>query len=394
MPQTRRTLLVVTAVVVGGMWFLASRSAYPHDPITTTVLFNREVVRIFERKCVQCHATNTLSMPLTNYREARPWAQAIKEEVLERRMPPWPAVSGYGRFSNENSLTTREVEYLVSWIDGGVPPGAGPGSVTVLDVPDWPHGTPDLVLTMPAPHVVPADVKDDATRVVIPSGLRTARWIRSVDFKPGDRRVVKSAFFYDAGSGEWLGAWTPWHASLQLPDNVGFLLPAGARIEMEIHYHGVEAQVEDTSAVGLHFATQPPARRASGFTVRLEPRAPEDDESLRLQDRKEVTEDLFGIALRAELSAGGRSVEVAAIKPDGTTEMLLFESPYQSEWPTPYIFREPVALPRGTQIVTTAYFDRVEPAGLRSLGRVILTYISRGEILKGAPNHKRVLSVL
>jgi hypothetical protein len=57
------------------------------------------------------------------FKDARPWAVAIKDEVLNRRMPPWGAVKGFGEFRNDQGLSSEEVELLVSWIDGGVPEG-------------------------------------------------------------------------------------------------------------------------------------------------------------------------------------------------------------------------------------------------------------------------------
>ena len=57
------------------------------------------------------------------YAAARPWAVAIKEEVLERRMPPWGAVKGFGDFRNDKALTPEQLELIVSWVGGGVPEG-------------------------------------------------------------------------------------------------------------------------------------------------------------------------------------------------------------------------------------------------------------------------------
>ena len=57
------------------------------------------------------------------YKEARPWAEAVKEEVLARRMPPWGAVKGFGDFRNDQALTPEQLELIVSWADGGVPEG-------------------------------------------------------------------------------------------------------------------------------------------------------------------------------------------------------------------------------------------------------------------------------
>ena len=60
-------------------------------------------------------------MPLTTYDEARPWARAIREEVLARRMPKWHAVRGYGDFANDPSLSPFEIALIVAWVDGGAP---------------------------------------------------------------------------------------------------------------------------------------------------------------------------------------------------------------------------------------------------------------------------------
>jgi len=62
-------------------------------------------------------------MSLLTYQEARPWAKAIKEEVLERRMPPWGAVKGFGEFRNEFALTQEEIHTIADWVEGGAPEG-------------------------------------------------------------------------------------------------------------------------------------------------------------------------------------------------------------------------------------------------------------------------------
>lgn len=57
------------------------------------------------------------------YDEARPWAKAIRDEVLERRMPPWGAVEGIRAYRDDPSLTAIVVEMIVSWVEGGAPEG-------------------------------------------------------------------------------------------------------------------------------------------------------------------------------------------------------------------------------------------------------------------------------
>src|SRR5512139_1007988 len=138
------------AALLLGVVVLWPRPAAPHNPITTTVLFNREIAALFNAKCNTCHAAGKLAMPLETYAEARPWAQAIKEEVLARRMPPWPAQRGVGSFANDVALTTRELDFLISWVDGGTPEGEGSAPGFVEHGSHWMLGTPDATLVAPA----------------------------------------------------------------------------------------------------------------------------------------------------------------------------------------------------------------------------------------------------
>jgi len=75
------------------------------------------------------------------YSEGRPWAVAIKEEALARRMPPWGAVKGFGDFRNDQALTPEQLELIVSWVDGGVPEGEE------KDLPPPPKASPDATVT-------------------------------------------------------------------------------------------------------------------------------------------------------------------------------------------------------------------------------------------------------
>jgi hypothetical protein len=94
-----------------------------HDVITTNLTWSREVSRIVYRRCAACHAPGGSAFSLLRYPEARPWAQAIQEEVLARRMPPWSAVKGFGDFLDDASLTQEEIKIISSWVDGGGPEG-------------------------------------------------------------------------------------------------------------------------------------------------------------------------------------------------------------------------------------------------------------------------------
>lgn len=108
---------------LGFLFCAAALSLTAHDIITTKITFSREVSRIFYKRCVSCHHDGGAAFSLVTYDEARPWAKAIKEEVLARRMPPWGAVKGFGEFRDDRGLTQEDLEIIADWVEGGAPEG-------------------------------------------------------------------------------------------------------------------------------------------------------------------------------------------------------------------------------------------------------------------------------
>ena len=111
------TVLLTTIVLMG------CATAQAHDIVTTPVTWDREISRIFYSRCVSCHREGGMAFSVAEYRETFPWRTAIKEEVLERRMPPWGAVKGFGDFRNDQALTPEQIELITSWSQGGSPEG-------------------------------------------------------------------------------------------------------------------------------------------------------------------------------------------------------------------------------------------------------------------------------
>lgn len=102
---------------------LLSLGSRAHDVITTPITFTREISRLLYSRCAGCHREGGIAFSLLTYEEARPWAKAIKEEVLERRMPPWGAVKGFGDFRDDQGLTQEQIELIADWVEGGAPEG-------------------------------------------------------------------------------------------------------------------------------------------------------------------------------------------------------------------------------------------------------------------------------
>lgn len=343
-------------MAAGLLW---PREAFPHNPITTTVLFNREVTKIFQQKCLQCHGTGGLAMPLTTYEEARPWAVAIKEEMLERRMPPWPAEHGYGEFANDLGLTIRERDFLLSWIDGGVPAGEGGPPPYVDHSAHWMLGTPDVLLTAARGVTIEPGRPLGFSRIVMNTAVTQEKWLRALDYKPADKRVVRAAILSIVETGQYLGTWTPWQSTMQTPANAAIRVPAHSRIAIDVFYQSASVAVVDTPTLGLYFAARRPAHEVA--TTVLAPQAApaltSGAPASRVTARMVVPRDILILEMRPDLGALGRSVEVKAIRPDGSSQVLLWIRKFRPEWPTSYVFRKPVPLPKGSTVQAIAYFN-------------------------------------
>jgi hypothetical protein len=94
-----------------------------HTFYTTKITWSRDVSRIVYRNCASCHRPGGTSFSLMTYKEARPWAEALKQQVLTRRMPPWNAVKGFGEFKDDHGMTQEDLEIIAEWVEGGAPEG-------------------------------------------------------------------------------------------------------------------------------------------------------------------------------------------------------------------------------------------------------------------------------
>ena len=110
--------LAITLLLVGAGLLLSA-----HDVISTKITWSREISRIVYKRCASCHREGGSAFSLMTYQEARPWAKAIKEEVLERRMPPFSAVKGFGELRNDRAITQEELHLIADWVEGGSPEG-------------------------------------------------------------------------------------------------------------------------------------------------------------------------------------------------------------------------------------------------------------------------------
>jgi hypothetical protein len=366
--------------LVSGLWSLGialviawPRPVQSHGSLTTTVLFDREIVRILNQRCVMCHMDKGLSFPLETYEQTWLQGRAMRASVLRRHMPPWPAVAGYGDFLNDNHLTLRESQFLVSWVEGLGPRNGGKVFLNVVDpraaatreihatphTDHWQLGEPDLARPL-QPIEVEAKAADTTKRVVLDLGLTSTRQVRALEFMPGDRRVVRAATFSLESTGQWLGSWTPWHSHVELPDGVAYSLPARSRIVVDIHYRGASEQVTDRSTLGVFFVPSPAPRTSNPESRLPNPgsRIPNPEikaaTDLVVETRVRLARDTRVWAIQPENIVGVSRLEVSARRPDGGTDVLLALTDPSTDWPTPYLLKTPRLLGRGTEVFVVA----------------------------------------
>jgi hypothetical protein len=373
---------LVAALYGAATWVLLPRPAFSHETTTTTVLFDREIVRILNARCVMCHVENGPSFPLATYEQTWLLRRKIRSDVIARHMPPWAAVPGYGQFVNDNGLTLRETQFIVSWVEGLGPRNAGTVFLNVLDteaarpkqvraqanVGHWQLGEPAIMRQLAAQTIEPNE-GGSVKRTLVDLGLTSERHVRALEYLPGDRRVVRAAFFTVRETGQWLGAWTPWHGFVEFPSGVTSRLPARAHIVAEVHYRGAKDRVIEQGTLGLLLADRPGIRTVSDLILESKGQIPPGTSALKFRAQRRIVADTYALSLRPEVLPGVTSIEVAATKPDGGTDVLLLAKDVTMEWPTPYIFKRPILLPRGTELSVTAYYANAastpSPGGIR-----------------------------
>ncbi|MFN7928153.1 MAG: hypothetical protein U0Y68_09430 [Blastocatellia bacterium] len=353
-------------ILLFSLCLLFTLPASSHDPITTSVTFNKEVIRILQRNCLGCHAPGKIKadIPLTSYEEARPWAKAIKEEVLEKRMPPYQAVVGYGDFQNPYLLPKRDVELLISWVEGGAPRGEAKDIPKEL-MPNatWAFGKPDLNLQPEQMIKIPAGEGEFEACIKLPTRLKQEQWAKAIQFLPSNAAAVLSAeiFLAKTGndcSGEKISEWVPGQETSPLPDGVGLALPPNATIALKIRYRKGEQEAQDHSILGVYLVKDDVAQQAQRVTVKPLPTPlPAGAKQQRVKATYLVSANAEAIAIRPLLFPFVKSVEATAYYPDGTVEVLIAAQDYRHAWQPNYVYKRPLHLPAKTRVEVTAYLD-------------------------------------
>jgi mono/diheme cytochrome c family protein len=377
--------IVLAAAVVGRVLAVeASRASA--EPVT----FSNQVVRIFQENCQNCHREGGIApFALTTYQAAYPFRNQIADATRARRMPPWKPVEGYGEFQHVRRLADGDIDLIAKWVAAGAPEGDN----TKLPPPkqfasSWMLGEPDLVIEPSDSFTVPSGASDLYRCFVLPTSFKEDRYVTAAEFLPGNRQVVHHIVTYMDTTGQaealdraepglgytcfggpgftgsgllGIGGWAPGAPPLQMPDQVGMLLPAGARVVMQVHYHNhTGAKTSDRTKIGLRFATGPIDKRMRVIPVinrTFEIPAGVARHEVRASWTAPAHLNFHAISISPHMHLLGREVKATATYPDGTVRPLIYINDWDFNWQGGYAFKEPIALPGGTRIDIQVIYD-------------------------------------
>lgn len=350
--------------------------------------YARDIAPIIQKNCAVCHHPGEVApFSLVSYDDIKKRAKQISLVAQSRVMPPWKADS-HGEFLDERRLTEDEIAALTSWADAGAPlgdPKQLPPAPTYRS--GWKLGDPDLVVGMSEPYSVAADGRDVYRCFVIPTDYKEDRYVSALEVHPGNRAVVHHVIAYLDTSGQgraldakdpgpgytssgggpgflpagFLGGWAPGNEPRLLPDGVGTLLPKGSDIVLEVHYHKDGKPETDKTEVGVHFCKTPVDKRLRMLPIlnpffKLEP----GDSNAIVRAGFPIWQDITVLGVTPHMHLLGRDMQVSAKLPDGAAKKIVHVPDWDFNWQITYMFKEPLKLPKGTELSLVARYDNSE----------------------------------
>lgn len=369
------------AIVVAAI-LLAAGPAAAQAPVT----FSRQVAPILHDKCGVCHRPGGAGpFSLITYDAARLHAKQIVTVTQSGYMPPYLADHDFGgEFVGQPRLTAEEVETLRRWADAGAPEGdRAETPAPPRWTEGWQLGKPDLIVTTPK-YTLQAEGTDVFRIFVLDLPVDGAKFVRGLEFKPGNARVVHHANiridrgggsrrFDDADpgpgysgliantatypDGHFLG-WTPGQVPPLLPKGLAWRLEPRTDLVVELHMQPSGKPEPVQATVGVYFGSDPPERTPAML------RLGRQSIDIPAGEREYVITDSFVLPVDAEVHAvqphahfRARQMTGTATLPDGSVRPLLRIRNWDFRWQHVYRYVTPFWLPKGTRLEMRYTYD-------------------------------------
>ncbi len=355
------------------------------------VTFYREVLPILRGHCQVCHRANGIApMAFETYEETRRYAAAIRVATEKRTMPPWFAVKGIGKFSNDPSLTDEQIAVLAAWAEANAPAGNREEAPPARNWSGrWTIPEPDVTVRMTEGVRIPADGEVDYTYEIVPTNFQEGRWVQGSEILPGMPENVHHAVVYVRPAGSpWLkhapvdkpftasmltseedrrdAMWTDSdillvYAPGSTPDNwaegMAKYIPAGADLVFQMHYTTNGKAGTDVTRIGLRFLKERPKQRVLTLQLTndhfvIPPRVPD----YRVEAWGTLPNDALLLSFFPHMHLRGKRFEYNIVGKDQSIETLLRVN-YHFHWQMSYRLAEPLQLKAGTKLQAVALFD-------------------------------------
>jgi len=351
-----------------------------------TITFNRDIAPIVFEKCSPCHhPAGPAPFPLISYADIIARTEQIALLTRKRYMPPWKPKRGYGRFAGERGLSETQIASIQHWIDAGEKEG---DAAELPPVPQWESGwelgEPDLIAPMPSAYTLPADGPDVFRNFVIPLPVDETKYIRAVEFKPGNARIVHHATmmvdrtgaarlkdgrdgtpgfegmsFGDAqdADGHFLG-WTQGKTPYAGSDSLAWRLEPGTDLLLQVHMLPTGKAESIQARIGLFFADGPPRRSPAVLRLgRKDIDIPAGESAYRIRDTYRLPVDVEVLTIYPHAHYLGKETKAYAQLPDGKEQGLIWIEDWDFSWQDDYRFSEPVFLPANSTLVMEYTYD-------------------------------------
>jgi Flp pilus assembly protein TadD len=357
------------------------------EPIT----FNHDIAPLIFRHCSPCHRPGEAApFSLLSYEEVRKHERQIVSVTQRRYMPPWVPDPGYADFLGERRLTEAELSLIADWVKAGGPRGVTglPPQPTFIE--GWQMGQPDMIVQMSRPYQLGADGSDIFRSFVLPVDLKETKYVRAVELRPGNKRIVHHANIWidrrqalrrhdgEDGQPGFPGMeiipearsdsfdpdshfifWKPGTALQPSPDDMSWRLDPGTDLILNMHLRPSGKEETLQPAVGFYFSVQPPTRFP--MLLQLEHDGaldiPPGAKDFEVADQLTLPIGVEVLAIYPHAHYIGKQVEAWATLPDGTRRWLIKISDWDINWQGVYTYREPILLPKGTEVAMRITYD-------------------------------------
>lgn len=339
--------------------------------------YSTEVAPIIVEHCAICHREDGAGpFAFSGYYSLVGWSAMVREVIMNKRMPPMQVDPAYAATPSAHFLSAEKRQKIMHWMQAGAPRGEG-AQDPLEQVPlektfEWQLGEPDFAIDTPK-NVIPAVGILDYMYQELELSFTEDKWVRAVQFAPGEERVIHnlSAFIVPPEEDFWaqerqaltserrfLGSFVPGeNPATVFPEGTGVLIPAGHKLALQFHYYSHGRVLEDITTVGLYFHDAAPAREIVTRPVSTQFTLSAQDPEQAFQASYQFTEKATLLAVRPRMNQRGKHMKFDLVAPDGETETLVSVPAYNYGWQPQYWLEAPRTLAPGTVVNVIGAFD-------------------------------------